>query len=120
MAKTVVDVLNAVAVLIAKPEAWRQGNYAGKRIGETNGPNGTWGVVSDTNIYDPQASCFCLLGAIDRVVGVAHDDLGLEARAEIRKTLRLKEQLHAWNDNPMRTHDDVLSAVYGTIERLTA
>ena len=120
---TVLEVLAALSVLLAEPAAWRKGDYAGHRLGEPDtSPNGEWSVIADAGIYDAGANCWCLLGGIDRVIGEHVSPLGRQVRQEIAKTLKLAPgvlTLSTWQDAPMRTHDDVLSAILGTHDRLS-
>lgn len=119
---TVLEVLAAVSVLLANPSAWRKGGYAGHRLGEPDtSPNGEWSVIADADICSPAANCWCLLGAIDRVIGQRVSQLRHQVRAEIAKTLGLAHgfELSTWQDAHMRSHDDVLSAIFGTHDRLS-
>jgi hypothetical protein len=118
---TVLEALAALSDLLANPNAWRKGGYAGHRLGEPDtSPNGEWSVIAEAGVYSAAANCWCLLGAIDRVINDGPcSDLGLAVRAEIRKTIRVNS-LHDWNDAPQRSHDDVLSAIEGTRSRLLA
>jgi hypothetical protein len=118
---TVLGVLDALSVLLANPAAWRKGGYAGHRLGEPDtSPNGEWSVIAEADICSPAANCWCLLGAIDRVIGKQVSQLRHQVRAEIAKTLGLVHgfELSTWQDAPMRSHDDVLSAIEGTRSRL--
>lgn len=111
----VIRVLDKVADLLAAPAGWRQGDYAGRRIGEdSESANGEWSAIASASIYDSRANCFCLGGAIDKVCGVHNSQLGLRVREEIRRCMGIKESISIWNDASWRTHDDVLGAVIGT------
>lgn len=114
------DLFRAVRLLLADPKAWRQGKYAGKRIGETGGPNGDWSVIAETVLEDPEANCFCIAGAIDRVADNAGEGLTLRnaARREMMKTVT--RTTVDWNDAPGRTHAEVIAALDATIARLEA
>lgn len=61
---------------------------------------------------DRVASCYCLIAALP-------NDYGHQIHA-IRQTLKFKEgdSLVSWNDEPTRTHEEVIAAMDGTILRL--
>lgn len=113
---TLLDLFRSVRLLLADPKAWRQGKYAGKRIGEMGGPNGDWSVIADALPEEPEANCFCMAGAIDRTTG--DEDLRNNARHEFRKTVYMGTI--DWNDHEGRTHAEVLAALDATIARLGA
>jgi hypothetical protein len=120
MSAEIIRVLDRVIELLTPAGSWRQGAYAGKRIGEAaSSPNGKWEVIAESSIYDSAANCFCLLGAIDKICGVHNSPLGLRVREAIRKCWGIKEMLSDWNDASWRTHDDVLAAVIGTRDQLS-
>jgi hypothetical protein len=114
---TVIDVLEGVLELIGKPDQWIQGQYAGHRYGGSN--NGeSWSMVAFTSISESRSNCFCINGAIDRVIGSIGSKLGQQVRDEICKTLGITIRLSVWNDQPQRTHEDVLLALHASISRL--
>ncbi len=95
----IVTNLEAMRELLKK--GWVQGQPATTADGTT------------TFIADPEATHFCLLGALERVGG-------LSAHAFCAPTVRfLREHLQPgritdiakWNDNPRRTHRSVLRAL---------
>ncbi len=112
---TVTEVLEGVLLLLPTPESWLQGQYAGRRYG---GTDPEWTIVAAVTITDGAANCFCLNGAIDRVIGSIGSELGKQVRDEICKTLGITKRLSLWNDDPQRTHEDILLAVDGTLGRL--
>lgn len=78
--------------LLAKPDSWTQGEYAETDSGR--------GVEADS----PDAVCWCAWGAIIRVYGVGWETIG-------RVEHRVGDSITAWNDNPDRTHAEVLAVL---------
>ena len=61
--------------------------------------------------YSPRATCYCLIGAIEKV---APSWDGLEARDALRRVLGV-DNIVKWNDTPGRTKEEVLKAIDGAI-----
>lgn len=117
-----VEVLKAARAKIEQPEAWAQGHFAYRP------PNGEpWRAASvqggqalvQTNQTDPEAVCWCTLGAVMSVGrGNAVDDYAplryvLFALRDVTKAgpamdLQLRDVV-AFNDAPHRTHSEVLN-----------
>ena len=80
-----------VKELLDSSDKWTQGTDAEKRDGQETHPD------------DPEAACWCLLGAIEKCYPV-------EERGSIYERIieAIKEvQISQWNDSPLRTFDDV-------------
>lgn len=87
--------LTRAAELLARPEQWTQGAFARDADGTVTAP------LSD------DAVSFDLKGALIRAAGPGYGS----AWAAIERFLRA-DALH-WNDDPTRTHADVLAALRG-------
>lgn len=103
--KTPADVLDAAADLIGGPGAWIQCAYA------------TSGNGLPIEPWSPDATCFCVTGAIARVTGqdvltIDRHRRNLAARAYIRlcRTLDVPEPFD-WNDASGRTQTEVVQAL---------
>jgi hypothetical protein len=106
-----IDVLHRMRARLESPSAWVQGSLA----------RGTDG--RSCKALDDRACAWCLIGAIAVELrdtpwgdprGVAQElavTVGLPA-------LTLGLTLAGWNDDPRRTHDEVLDAIDETIARL--
>ena len=85
------------------PEKWTQHDYARDKNGR------------ETSIFDPEATCFCLLGGISKVYNVTVDDLDdktLEIREKINEAIRKlfpdrPSYIHKFNDHPDTTFEDI-------------
>ena len=81
-----------VAELLESPDNWCQGCYA---LDEHGGEVG----------YSSLAACkWCLLGAIFKMLPTS-DDMTFQWRTRFGKSAA---ELVAWNDDPARTHEEVL------------
>ena len=103
------DVLREVRKLIAEPERWTKGVYAR--------PRDSTGSV---NIRNKRAHCFCLAGALYRAINVTPgENYGVIGYA---RALGFQDEgkLTDWNDNPERTHADILDLLDRTIAKLEA
>lgn len=96
--------LVAVRDLLSPEGAWTQGAYA--RDGERQA------IISAD---DPAAVCWCIDGAIDRVIGYRHH----ECRAD-RAGQAISKAAGAgkvgWNDTPGRTQAEVIAMLDRAIE----
>lgn len=99
-----IDVLKAARAKITNPENWMKGFYA-------KTPDG--GETVGTN---PEATCFCALGAIESVTGILHLYNGWPDRAVVFLNKVVKEvqpedvnyrNVAEYNDNS--THEQVLA-----------
>lgn len=93
--------------VIAKPENWAQGYYAFNKNGAPVGAK------------CEAAIRFCILGAIEKVYGWSEwsgcDNIA-KGHSVIKKLdnylkLPLHKSIINWNDDPLRTHEEVLSAL---------
>ena len=110
--QTPLDVLKAARELISDPAKWTKGGYA-------------FAGEAPTDIKDPAATCFCTLGAVARVSDLSTSDvvgeqllitLGGDPEFE-DATIVVGDE---WNDDPKRTHAEVLDLFDRTIARLEA
>ena len=93
MSKEVADVLRAAREKIAVPERWTQGTFARQKEGNPIGP------------LEPNAVCWCALGAVIAVAGRSLP--ALYARATIN---RMYGGDFAWfNDTSTTHHADILA-----------
>lgn len=106
-----IAVLDAVRDVLSNPDRWTKFELARSRLGDPVEPD------------DPSASCWCLQGAISRVV----DDSTTRnaAHQELRVTLALRDRLInlpliavEYNDQHDTTHADILKLIDDTIRRL--
>lgn len=77
--------------LLAKPESWTQHVFARDPQGES------------VHWEDTAARCWCLIGAVKKVHGV-----GWRRPVEIMQHHLTSTPLDDWNDNPARTHAEVV------------
>jgi len=91
--KSAVEVLRAVRTKLAEPASWIQHDYARDAAGRL--------VLS----RDPGACSWCLLGAV-----LSESSIEDKATSLVLNTLRevTKIQIDVWNDQPGRTHGDVI------------
>lgn len=107
----VLVVLTTARALIADPKHWNKGDFA------------TTAEGLPVNYTDDEAKCFCTVGAINRA-GVdtgAHMVVRGAAKDALRLTMAKGAgafSLVAFNDNPLRTHAEVLALFDGTITQL--
>jgi hypothetical protein len=86
--------------LLESPERWMKGAYSNREV-----------IAQTDGVNNPEATCFCILGAIRKVYNLTRDSN--EYAEKVKNTLQLYhwEYLHEWNDAPERTHAEVLEAV---------
>lgn len=90
--------------LIEKPERWIQHDYARDADGGEVTPD------------DSDATCFCMLGALARSAhAMEHEAHRLPAALVLSTTVG--GRVHHWNDDPDRTHAEVLAAFDRAIAR---
>ena len=96
--KSVVQVLREAKAKIAEPGAWAQGFLAYSECGDVVDP------------YDPQATCWCALGAASAVACPA--PVLSAAGAALNQAARKRWGMSVvhFNDHPDTTHEMVLSA----------
>lgn len=90
--------LKAVRSLLSVPERWTKNVYARagkKRIGPLN----------------DEATCWCVLGAVRRVTKLPEDSayFTVVTSAIAAQLPEGAPRIHKWNDDPSRTHADVLA-----------
>lgn len=104
-----VDVLRGARTLLAEREGWRKNGFAG---------------MTDGNIcalMSEEAVCFCLAGALYRVMGVRPPENGRAIEDAVRAMgFVYRQRLIWWNDDPERTHADVLERLDNAIAKLEA
>lgn len=88
----VADVLERAADLIEPKGAWTQGELARDIRREPTDPD------------EPDAACWCLEGALQKVCG-RH-----EAYQAVRRVVA-EPSLWGWNDDPNRTQEEVVAAL---------
>lgn len=112
MSAEIIDVLTRVRKRLEKPEAWGQGAEAAiKRDGR---------LLVITSIADPEANCWCWSGALHaELLGSAY--LQGSCRRAILDTVfgEGHGDLVEFNDDPLRSHADILAALDKTIARLS-
>ncbi len=88
--------------LLSTPDKWTQRAFAKTETGEITGS------------LAPEAKCWCLVGAIAK----CYDDQssnGFEMRTAVTRSLMMAagnpENIVKWNDDPSRTHAEVLELV---------
>jgi hypothetical protein len=103
------DVLIATKALLHSPAQWTQEAFARNKNGE---------VISANS---PDATCWCLLGAMDKVL---RDNNARPAVAEAERIVRnvIRERtgnywIDGFNDSEFTTHADVLALLDKAIER---
>lgn len=101
---TVSQVLDRAADLIEPEGKWTQGgSYALSALGNS------------IDSIDPEAACFCAMGAVYRSAGVStwHKTGALELVDKARKHLAtmLGVAMASWNDAPERTQPEVVAAL---------
>lgn len=100
---TVHDTLTRARALIAQPETWTQNAYARDSDGTP--------IVSNS----PDAVCWCLTGAIYRVITpgsyLGNPDYlaATDALSDALPAHVTSEDLTVWNDTPRRTHQQILN-----------
>lgn len=100
MSQEIAAVLRRAAELIAEPEKWCQGDHARDRFLNPCLPS------SD------KAQCWCMLGAIVRAADTIDSNLYRAADAIAEHLGGYKRtSIGRWNDNPSRTHAEVLAAL---------
>lgn len=96
------EILIAARAVIGEPKAWIKGMNA--RAAD--------GIEVDS--HDPNAVCFCALGAVNRVTERFGD--GHCARDALREAIN-DFSIDNWNDDPETTHADVLAAFDKAIKK---
>lgn len=105
-----VETLTKVRELLASPERWTQGFFARDSAGTI------------CNFADANAACWCLSGALARVLPEdtdeheeRYDAAGEYLQAALPERSRTAGYI-AWQDKPQRTHAEVLALVDRAIE----
>jgi hypothetical protein len=120
MTLTTAQVLHAAADLLEPDGAWTQEGYARNADGEELEPTGRghWSP-GQLHTYDDKPVCFCSLGAIAEVAGIAEGDFDQHpaVQAVAAEVLPLgspngftSAHLACWNDETDRTKTDVIHA----------
>lgn len=94
MSDPVLDLLTRARARIEKPEAWTKGAIARTSDDER------------TLARDPQATCWCALGAIAAERG---GEVHHPAWQAVQQQLPAGESIGSFNDHPDTTHADVLA-----------
>lgn len=97
---TTKEVLIAARAKIAKPEQWIQGYYAKDADGK------------EANPFSTEATCYCVLGAL--IASVTDGFICSNAADAIRDQIDCP--ISTWNDDPSRTHAEVLAVFDRAIE----
>lgn len=114
MNKTVLTTLTEARALIDSPEKWTRGAFARNSKGEK------------VEVYDPNATCFCVLGALIRCESESVDFL--KTARPLRKAFielgtpaaDFEQTLPGFNDSIATTHEIVLTAFDKAIEIASA
>lgn len=94
------EIYKAAKEVIAKPEAWTQGVTAIDAEG--------YGVPCDY----PSAVCFCIVGALGKVdVETLSMRTNPSLHTDFRDAMKTTMPIGEWNDEPKRTHTEVLEAM---------
>lgn len=116
MSRTTTEIFNNMEALLLNPASWTQFELAKDAAGHVVSP------------FEQTASCFCTLGAKRRALGpevplrdVLSRDVNNRLAAAVRTLFpervsdissdRLSRVVSAFNDDPLTTHDDVLSVI---------
>ena len=102
---TAAEILRSVRVKLTTPECWMQHHNAVDEFGDSVHP------------ADPTAACWCLEGAI-----YSHRDANrVRALGIVLDVLEEDGELEAfeWNDDPDRTHAEVLDLLDRSIAKAT-
>jgi hypothetical protein len=86
--------------LLESPERWMKGAYSNREV-----------IAQTDGVNDPDATCFCIQGAIRKIYTVRSDNNRYVTKVKNTLPLHHYEYLHEWNDAPERTHAEVLEAV---------
>lgn len=89
-----VEILKAARALIDTPEKWTRGVYARDLAG------------GDVHPSDDRAVCFCSKGALMRIAGLGDD----YTKAREKLSEHVGAYIVQFNDDPERTHPEVLAA----------
>lgn len=102
------QVLITARAILASPSSWTKGEVARTEDGRP-----TW-------VDDPQATCFCAIGAIRRAIFVLHGRfMQLRIPTQVLCALGFDEpDCMDWNDDPDRTHAEVLALFDAAISTL--
>ncbi|QDH83499.1 hypothetical protein [Achromobacter phage Motura] len=109
--KTPLEVLKDIRETLSDPEHWRQGDYQGHRIG---------GVTFDlchAAVQGRAPNCWCILGAMLKSTYVR----GLVVEKKLEQAVNhfhpRFNSVAAFNDEPGRTHEEVLQVIDYAIQR---
>ena len=103
-----IEILEGMLKLLKKPGGWMQGSFSNGKY-TYKGKKPSWS--------DPQATCFCLIGAgLNVTQAEMWKDTELWEK-EIEKTLN-GQSVPGFNDKRSTTHADVIRVLNQTIERL--
>lgn len=103
--QTLLETLVVARELIASPAAWTQGEFARDAHGKPVHPR------SET------ATCFCLLGALNRAGGDTLGAAGAMTEVMASSKYRRHFSLPIFNDSHKTDHEMVLDLIDQTIER---
>jgi len=96
---TVAEVLEKAADLLAEPEGWTQDAFAEDADGNS------------VPIDSPDATCFCIRGAIMKVSGERSDGDFQKQAAHLMLNSFERSALARWNDDDMREQAEVVTAL---------
>ena len=104
-----IEVLRGARTLLAGSDAWRRHAFAGTERRE------------NCSLMSEGATCFCLAGALYRVMGVRPpENARAIGGAVVALGFRNRQRLIEWNDSKSRTHAHVLERLDNAIEKLEA
>lgn len=107
-----VELLRGTRALLDEPVKWTQGAYAK--------PHWAAGDDADFSPLDESAVCWCLLGAMSKVLKIDYDSQGSKKIEEAARVLGFGavSSMAMWNDDPDRTHPEVLDRLDNAIGML--
>lgn len=111
------EILEKARELVDSPKKWGQGRYAMNAKGQ------------ETATYVDEAVCFCVLGSISRAMSIMTGRLWRLTSADLSDIDRAHSffakaidppLIAKWNDEPGRTHTEVLAAFDRAIDSAKA
>lgn len=102
------EILIKIRELLADPKHWTKGSYARVKKG------------GESTSYDVEnATCWCLMGALNKVVNGVYDSSTIKAKNLLQSCLPIKylEQLIEFNDNKNTKHAQIIKALDCAIEK---
>ncbi len=107
MEATAKDILSRAREILTPPEAWTQGASGRDAEGYA------------CNVHLPRACSFCLMGAVAKAQGELKGSVeaGAGAYQTLNRVVGREERLDLFNDDPQRTHSEILEVFDDAIAR---